>query len=251
MYYSALNRVVLNNLPPLLCGGTVRGQSTRTTLAAQQEAADRETTMSWHRWALGALLVGLALVEPVSAQQRAVGIAVRGGGFNALTSLNEPSTADFKQVGYSVGATLDVDLHQYLALRGDFTFARNELRQNDLDTGSELSRFFYDGGLQLQYPTASGWEPYLSVGAGAVTLHPVGTSDSDQTKAAGTVGLGLNYAIPGSDVGIIVGGKGWLYELSDLNGQLASFERTQFEVTWSAGLSYRIPFGSSAALADR
>ena len=198
--------------------------------------------MTRHRRVLGALALAFAVIQPLGAQEKAVGFAVRGGGFNALTNLNEAGTADFKQPGYSVGGTVSVDLHRYVGVRGDFTYARNELRLNELDTGSELDRFFYDAGLQLQYPTASGWTPYAFVGAGAVTLHAVGTSDNDKTKPAGTVGLGLNYTFPGTNFGIMAEGKGWLYELSELNGPLTTFDRTQFEVTWSAGLAYRVPF---------
>lgn len=207
--------------------------------------------MSWQRVVLGALALGLALAQPIRAQENGVGISIRGGGFNALTSLNEPATADFKQAGYNVGGTVGVDLHKYVGVRGDFTFARNELQQNDIDTGLELGRFFYDAAVQLQYPTASGWKPYVYAGAGAVTLHEVGSDDGDKTKAAGTVGLGVNYTIPGSNVGLIVEGKGWLYELSELNGGLASFDRTQFDVTWSAGFSYRIPLRSAGAMGSR
>ncbi|MGH7470242.1 MAG: hypothetical protein ACRENP_20050, partial [Longimicrobiales bacterium] len=101
------------------------------------------------------------------------------------------------------------------------------------------------------YPSASGWQPYLFVGAGAVTLHPVGSTNNDKTKAAGTAGLGVNYTIPGSNLGIVLEGKSWVYKLSELDGALASYERTQFDVTWSAGLSYRIPFTANAARANR
>jgi hypothetical protein len=190
-------------------------------------------------------VLALALIHPLGAQQKTVALAVRGGGFNGLTELNEAGTADFKQVGYNVGGTLGVDLHRYVALRGDFTFARNELQVNSLETGTELDRFFYDAGVQLQYPTASGWTPYAFVGAGAVTLHPVASSDNDKTTAAGTVGLGLSYTLPGTNLGVVAEGKGWLYELSELNGSLTGFERTQFDVTWSAGLAYRVPFGTA------
>jgi len=131
----------------------------------------------WQTRVLGALMLGLtagvAAVRPVSAQDRAVHLAVRGGGFNGLSSLN------------------------------------------DAGTGSDLNRFFYDGALQLQYPGESGWEPYVFVGAGAVTLHPVGTSDSDD-------------------------------KLSELSGNLSSFDKTQVDVTWNAGFTYRIPFGASS-----
>lgn len=202
--------------------------------------------MTWHSKALGAVILVLALAQPVAAQEKAVTLSVRGGGFNALTSLDEPATADFKGTGYNLGGTVGVDLSRLVALRGDFTYARNELRLNDADTGSEMSRLFYDAAVQLRYPSAAGWTPYAFVGAGGVTLHPVGSDDLDETKLAGTVGLGLEYAIPGSNFGVGVEGKGWLYELSGMDGPLSSFDRTQFEVTWSAGVSYRIPFARSA-----
>lgn len=207
--------------------------------------------MTWHTRILGAAVLSLTLVQGAQAQERAVNVSVRGGGFNGLTSLNDAATADFKKVGYNVGGTIGVDLHKYVGLRGDFTFARNELALNDIETGSELNRFFYDAGVQVQYPLANGIRPYAFVGAGAVTLHPVGTTDNDKTKAAGTGGLGINYTIPGSNLGFLVEGKGWVYELEDLNGNLASYDRTQVDVTWSAGLSYRIPFGSGIRQASR
>lgn len=203
------------------------------------------------KWALGALTTLMVIAQPALAQDKAVAFAVRGGGFNALTDLDEPGTTDFKQVGFNVGGTIGVDLNRYVGLRGDFTFARNELRENEADTGDELDRFFYDAALQVRYPAASGWTPYAFVGAGAVTLNPVDSDEDAKTKAAGTVGLGLEYAIPGSNFGVGVEGKGWLYGISDLNGPLTGFDSTQFEVTWSAGLSYRVPFGSSAAFGGR
>jgi len=134
-----------------------------------------------------------------------------------------------------------------VALRGDFTFARNELELNEAATGSSLNRFFYDAAVQVQYPTASGWTPYAFGGAGAVTLDPEG-SDNAQTKFAGTGGLGLSYAIPGSNLGVGVETKGWIYDFSGLDGGLGAFEKTQFEMTWSAGVSYRIPTGTSSPM---
>jgi hypothetical protein len=200
---------------------------------------------------LGALALSVVVAQPAMAQERAVNLSVRGGGFNGLADLNEAGTADFSRVGYNVGGGVGVDLNRYFGLRGDFTFARNELEEAGIDTGSELARFFYDASVQARYPTASGLAPYAFLGAGAVTLHPVGTSEGDRTTAAGTVGLGVNYVIPGSNLGVLVEGRGWLYELSELGGDLASYDRTQFDVTWSAGLSYRLPFGSSDRHASR
>jgi hypothetical protein len=198
------------------------------------------------RQVLGALVVGLAVAQPVSAQDKAVGIAVRGGGFNSVTDLNEAGTADFRKTGYNVGATVGIDLTKVIALRGDFTFARNELQQNDVATGVELNRFLYDAGVQIQHES-NGFKPYLFVGAGAVTLHPVGTTDIDQTKFAGTGGIGASYTLPGSNLGFIVEGKSWVYEFPELGGSLSGFGKTQVDVTWSAGISYRLPLSRSAA----
>ena len=201
-------------------------------------------------WLSAGLTMGLVLAQPVNAQDKSVGITVRGGGFNALTDLNDAATADFKKTGYNVGGGLNVDLHKYIALRGDFTFARNELRQNEIDTGFDLNRFYYDAGVQVQYSTET-WKPYVFVGAGAVTLHPVGTTDNDKTKFAGNAGLGISYNIPGTNFGIGIEGKGWLYEFNELPGQLSSFDKTQLETTWSAGLSYRIPVSRRTVSANR
>jgi len=201
-------------------------------------------------WLSAGLMMGLVLAQPVNAQQQAVGLTVRGGVFNAVTDLNDAATKDFKKTGYNVGGGLNIDLHKYVALRGDFTFARNELRQNEIDTGFDLNRFYYDAGVQVQYATET-WKPYLFVGAGAVTLHPVGTTDNDKTKFAGNAGLGISYNIPGTNFGIGIEGKGWLYEFNELPGQLSNFDKTQFETTWSAGLSYRIPVSRSTVSANR
>lgn len=245
--YGDFNNRSMNNLR-WVTGATVRGVSTRVM---PPWGGLKGANMSRQARILGALMIGLVVAQPAAAQEKAVSVTVRGGGFNGLANLNDGGTADFKKVGYNVGGGVGVELHRYIALRGDVAFARNELQQNSLETGSELSRLFYDGGVQLQYPTASGWQPHLYVGAGAVTLHPVGTSDNDKTTFAGTGGLGLGYTIPGSNFGFLVEGKGWVYELNELGGSLASFDKTQFDVTWSAGFTYRIPFGSSAARVSR
>jgi hypothetical protein len=198
-----------------------------------------------HAAVLGVVLAGLALAEPAAAQDRGVRLAVRGGGFNGLADVTEAGDADFGRTGYSVGGSVGVDLSRYLGVDGNFTFARNELKEEGARTGSELARFFYDAAVRVRYPTATGLTPYALLGAGAVTLHPVGSDDADATKPAGTVGLGVNYTIPGTRLGLLVEGRGWLYELSDVGGFAESFDRTQFDVTWSAGFSYVLPFGST------
>ncbi len=202
--------------------------------------------MSLHKWAAPLLVLGLAVASPAVAQQKSVSLAVAGGGFNGVTNLNDPGTADFQDTGYSLGATVGVDLSRYVALRGDFTFARNQLRLNDANTGSHLNRFFYGAALQVQYPGEQGWTPYAFVGGGAVTLDPADGPEDSHTKGAGLAGVGLSYTIPGTNFGIGVEGQGWLYGFSKLDGNLAGYDKRQFEVTWSAKASYHIPINASA-----
>jgi outer membrane protein with beta-barrel domain len=198
--------------------------------------------MSNTRRLTGALVLALALAAPAAAQDRAVFLFARGGGYNGLSNLDDAGTSDFKKVGFNVGGGVGVQLHRYVSVRGDLTFARNELRDNQLTTGTKLNRFFYDAALQLQYPTASGLEPYLFAGGGAVTLHEVGTSGQNKTKAAGTFGLGFNYRIPNSQFGVFAEGKSWLYKLNGMQGALAGIDKTQYDIAWSGGVSYKLPF---------
>ena len=198
--------------------------------------------MSWARSALGALVIALAAAVPSAAQNHAVRLFARGGGFNGLTNLNDAGSADFKKVGYDLGGGIGVEVNKYVTLRGDFNFARNELRTNNVATGLKSNRFFYDGAVQLQYPTASGVEPYVFAGGGAVTVHQVGTSGQNKTRGAGTFGLGLNYQIPGTSLGVFAEGKSWLYKFENMSGQLAGYNKTQYELAWTGGISYRFPW---------
>jgi opacity protein-like surface antigen len=198
---------------------------------------------------LGGALFALALGTPAVAQNRdivqdrAVFLFARGGGFNGLSNLTDAGpTADFKKVGFNVGGGVGLQLHRYVSGRADFTFARNELRNNDVATGAKLNRYFYDAALQLQYPPVSGLEPYIFAGGGGVTLDQVDSPSPSKTKAAGTFGLGFNYRIPNSPLGLFVEGKSWLYKLDGMGGALAGIDKTQFDVAWSGGASYKLPF---------
>ena len=190
---------------------------------------------------LGALGVALLSTTPLVAQERAITLSARSGGFQALTELNDAGTADFKKVGYNVGAGVGVQLTRLLALRGDFTFAENELQSDDAFRGEKLRRYFYDAAVQVQYPTNAGLMPYAFAGAGGVTLDQIDNTASTKTKFAGTFGLGVNYTLPQSGFGVFIEGKGWVYNLKKLSGALSTYDKSQVELGWNAGLSYRIP----------
>jgi hypothetical protein len=200
-----------------------------------------EDHMSVQKWVVGLLVMGSVLTTEVSAQDKAIGFAVRGGVFNGVTELDEAGTADFQKTGYNAGVGISLDLSKYFAIRADANLARNELQIDDVETGQDMSRLFYDAALQFQYPI-NNFKPYLFVGAGAVRLHAVGQDLDDETKFAGTAGLGVNYTIPGTQLGLGIEGKSWLYDLSGV-GDEDEFDKTQFEASWNAVISYRIPLG--------
>jgi opacity protein-like surface antigen len=188
-------------------------------------------------------VLGLVAAGPAGAQEQGqdgpgVVFSVQGGGFSPLAHLDAPGNVDFK-TGYNVGGGLAYQFNRNVALRGNFTFARAEGRDisGGLTSigGTKFNRFLYDADLQLRYPLSGGATPYVFVGGGGVTIKPdVTPSQASFTKGAGKVGVGLSYQIPRSNVGLYVEGTGWIYKW-DRYG----FDRTQFDTTWSGGISYR------------
>ncbi len=201
--------------------------------------------MSGHRALAVAGLLAVLTTSPAFAEEdegRGVVVFAQGGGFSPLTHLDELGSTDFK-TGYNVGGGVAYQVNRYVAVRGNFTFARAEARYagagtiNDI-AGTKFNRFLYDADVQLRYPLKGGAAPYVFVGGGAVTVKQDVTPEQPSfTKGAGKVGVGLSYLIPRSNVGLYVEGAGWLYTW-DRNG----FDKTQFDTTWSGGISYR--FGS-------
>jgi opacity protein-like surface antigen len=200
--------------------------------------------MSVKKWVVAVLVMGSTLASQANAQDKAVGFAVRGGVFNGVTELDEAGTADFQKTGYNAGVGISLDLTKYFAIRADANLARNELQINDVETGIDMSRLFYDAALQFQYPIGSSFKPYIFVGAGAVRLHAVGQDLDDKTEFAGTAGLGVSYTVPGTNLALGIEGKSWLYGLPE-DEDNDEFTKTQFEASWNAVIAYRIPFGGS------
>jgi hypothetical protein len=165
-----------------------------------------------------------------------------GGAFSPLAHLDDDNNAEFKS-GFVLGGGTAYRLNRFVALRGNFAFARAEMR--DLGTGplspiagNTFNRFLYDGDLQLRYPLRDGVTPYVFVGGGGITVQrDIVRNRSAFTKGAGKVGAGLSYQLPDSAVGIYVEGAGWIYRW-DFYG----FDNVQFDTTLSGGISYRFHF---------
>ncbi len=197
----------------------------------------------WTRIAAITAVASLPAI-PLVAQDHAVILRAYGGGYSALSDVNDnPLESEF-DTGFNVGGGAAVQLNRYVAVRADFTYGRSELRTREVDTGMFFDKFFYGGDIQLRYPTRSGFAPYVFGGGGAVTVHQENTGNIDKTKGAGRFGAGFSYDIPHSRLALFGEGTGWAYKVDNFSGRsaLAGFDKTQVDVVYSGGLSYRLPF---------
>jgi len=182
---------------------------------------------------LGALNAGSALARQNDGS--AFVVYGQGGGFSALADLNDAGTADF-DTGFNVGGGIAYEVSKHVAVRGNFTYARATARdaQSPAFEGAKFNRLFYGGDVQLRYPFAGGVAPYIFAGGGAATIDPSGSGTESFTKGAGKAGLGIGYALRGVPVSLFSEGTAWVYKWDRLG-----YDKTQFDVTWSGGVSYR------------
>lgn len=181
-----------------------------------------------------AALLGAA---PLVAQ-RAVIFNLNGGGYNHLANLNGSGapTADFKP-GYNLGMSVGLEFTRYLHMHGDFTFARARARGASAFAGADFNRLFYGAHVELRYPFESGFVPFGFVGGGAVTVDQAGSTVVPTfTKPAGMMGAGFGYTIPRSNFELFGEGKTLVYQWKQ-----TGFDKTLWDVTYSVGLSYRLP----------
>jgi hypothetical protein len=190
------------------------------------------------------------------------------GGNNSLSDLN--NDADFNinsnfQTGYNLTGGLGIQLSNWAALRGVYTYSRSRADGDEFTvgtgtgtgtgtavfspiSGSQFHRHYYGADLQFRGNMDSGFSPYLFVGGGAVTvdpddnavlLSPTGARfDNDTfTKPAGRFGLGFEYQIPNSGFGLFAEGSGWVY-----NWDRYGFDRTQFDTNYGGGITYRFGY---------
>jgi hypothetical protein len=166
-------------------------------------------------------------------------VFANGGGTSALTDLNEPGTASLK-TGWTAGGGVGLQVNPYVAVRGTFDFAQPKAEGVGAGTldGQKLNQYFYGGDVQLRYPTRSGIAPYVLLGAGAVTIDNADDASFESfTKFAGKGGLGLEYLLPQNNLGLFAQANSYIYDY-DRNG----FDKTQVDVLWTAGLTYRFSY---------
>lgn len=194
--------------------------------------------MRWQNgWAVAAaVIVSVVATQRAEAQGPALIIYGQGGGYSPLTKLDDAGTTKLK-TGFSAGGGLGLQLNRYLAVRGDLTLAQSRVRENAPTLADEkFQHLYYGADLQLRYPTAGGFAPYVFVGAGAVSVKDKGDAGVESfTKFAGKGGIGAEYQFPKSGVGIFAQGTTWLYKFDR-----AGFDKTQADLLYTAGVSYRV-----------
>jgi len=189
-----------------------------------------------------AVALTLCAAASLAAQEngRAIVFQAFGGGASHLRNLNSVgTTADFK-LGFNVGGAVGVELNDYVALHGDFTWTRNEARGAATFAGTNFDRFFYGGHVELSLPNSErGVNPFLFGGGGAVTVHQAGSAAvlANFTKPAAMFGLGVRYLVPRTPVELLIEGKSLVYKW-----EAGGFSRTQWDLSYSAGLAYRLGF---------
>lgn len=173
----------------------------------------------------------------LAAQDRAVVFSLYGGGADHLADLQSSPPVWFMP-GYDVGASVGLQLNQYFAVHGDFTFTRNPTHGSASFAGEDVNRFFYGAHVEGRYPLGIGLSPFVFGGLGAVSVDQLGVDKFKPfTKPALMYGGGVFYAIPRTRLEAFGEVKGLTYHWT-----AAGFDRTMVDVTYSVGASYRLPF---------
>jgi opacity protein-like surface antigen len=180
---------------------------------------------------------GLAQASDGFLDQPSIVFFANGGGNSSLTDLDEAGTTSL-QTGWTAGGGVGWQFNRYIAVRGTFDYAQADLEGPGAINSQSLDHYFYGGDVQLRYPTASGFAPYLLLGAGAVTIdNPDNVTFDRFTKFAGKGGVGLEYVLPRSNFGLFAQAQSYIYEF-DRNG----FDKTQADLLWTGGLTYRFGY---------
>jgi opacity protein-like surface antigen len=211
-----------------------------------------------------AAFAAMFAAAPLAAQfDRSFVIGMYGGAYDHMEHFNAAGTATFMP-GYSVGATAGVQLTRYVALHGDFTLHGCDAQGDASFAGRNFDLFFYGAHAEVGYPLSGGFTPYVFLGGGAATIRELGSAATlgSFTKPAGMFGVGFFYSIAGP-VEVFAEAKELVYqwdrggpapilwEFTTTGGQTYNvafdtghFNRTQWDATYTFGLSYRFKMGT-------
>jgi hypothetical protein len=220
--------------------------------------------MTRNRWALG-LLAALCSTTPLAAQtttwNHALLLGAYGGGYKPIVDL-AGQTAYFG-AGTGYGGTVGYELTPQWALHADFTYTRSQAEGNATFAGMMFDKYFYGVHAELAYAVGN-VTPYLFFGGGAVTIHETGTDATltSFTRPAGMFGAGAFFGLGRSHFGLFAEMKNLVYNWDrggpvpiqwmipttggqnyPIESQPEGFNSMQWDFTYTAGVSYRIPLG--------
>jgi hypothetical protein len=179
--------------------------------------------------ALAATFAPVALRAQVSPNPT-ITIGGSFGGFSGAAHLDQSGSTKWR-IGWAGTADATLWLHQYVGVRASGGWAQDSIT-NGISGRGTFNKFTYDGDLVLRYPLQAGSStvvPYVLGGAGAVSIHQLGSTDT-WTKFAGNFGAGLEYRF--GRLGVRAEGRDYIYTF-DAYG----FDKTQHDVAWQGGIT--------------
>ena len=176
------------------------------------------------------VLLGMFIAAaPLSAQR--VTLGANFGGSSAASDLT--SSTDWKG-GWSAAATLGYRLSQRFGLRGDATWAQNDLNGTGSSTAQEIKKnsFIANGIWQREETPGTKVLPYVLAGLGAIKVRDK-ASDSSFTKFATNLGAGLGYVM--GRVSLRAEMKDLIYKFDEFG-----YDKTQNDLLWQAGFTVKL-----------
>ena len=158
-------------------------------------------------------------------------VAAAFGGHSGAADVNPAGTASWN-LGWAGSIDANYWIQPKIGVRVGGTWAQDSLDGAALTGRGKFNKFAYDANLVLRYPLAAGagtFIPYVLGGAGAVSLHQLG-SDSTWTKFAGNFGAGIEYRF--SRIGVRAEARDYVYKF-DRYG----YDKTQHDVAWQGGVT--------------
>jgi len=174
------------------------------------------------------LILALLLTPTLLVAQNRATVAGSFGGLSGAANLNPTGTANWR-LGWVASLDATYWVHQNVGVRASGSWAQDSLDGATLGGRGKFNKFAYSGDLVLRYPNSSSVTPYAVAGAGAVSLHQLGSS-STFTKFAGDFGAGLEYRA--GRWGIRAEGRDIVYKFDQFG-----FNRTQHDIAWQGGVT--------------
>lgn len=155
------------------------------------------------RWiAVTAMVMGLAAAAPAFAQEStpgagAVVVTIIPGGVTFFTQGKNTGAPSF--ANYGAGASVEVHVNRFVSLEGNVTDAIGVTQNLDLTNGTGSFKtpnlLDYSGNLVVSFANGSGFVPYVTGGAGGLTIFDESSVGINNTATlfTGNVGGGLKW----------------------------------------------------------